>query len=114
MFFVFYEGEVYCVKVFSKEGIFLYDIGREGFCVIYFKGFFGFVVDRFNNLIVCDYESKSVWVFMLDGKFVNEIGEKEFIGNLVFWFVVILKNGLLFIINLVDNCIYVFEWNLFK
>lgn len=109
MFFVSYEGEVHCVKVFSKEGTFLYDIGREGPCATHLKGPFGFAVDRFNNLIVCDYESKSVRAFTLDGKFVNEIGEKELTGNLVPWSVAISKNGLLFITNPADNCIHVFE-----
>ena len=83
MFFVSYEGEVYCVKVFSKEGTFLYDIGMEGPCAAQWKGPFRFAVDRFNNLIVCDCESKSVRALTLDGKFVNEIGEQELTENVM-------------------------------
>lgn len=47
-----------CVKVFNKEGVFCCNIGMEGFYVRWLDGLFGFVVDKYNNLIVCDYESK--------------------------------------------------------
>ena len=91
--------------VFSKEGTFLYDIGREGSCASQLKGPFRFVVDRFNNSIVCDYESKSVRGFTLDGKFVNEIGEQELTENLVPWSVAISKNGQLFVTDPAVNCV---------
>ena len=109
MFFVSYDGEVHCVKVFSKEGIFLYNIGMEGPYATQLKGPFGFAVDRFNNLIICDYESKSIRVFTLDGKFLNEITDQGHTGNLVPWSVAISKNGQLFITNPADNCVHVFE-----
>ena len=109
MFFVSYDGEVHCVKVFSKEGVFLYDIGKEGPCATHLKGPFGFAVDRFNNLIVCDYESKSVRVFTLDGKFVSEIAEQEHTGNLVPWSVAISKKGQLFVTDPAKNCVHIFE-----
>ena len=109
MFFVSYDGEVHCVKVFTKEGIFLYNIGMEGPYATQLKGPFGFAVDRFNNLIICDYESKSIRVFTLDGKFLNEITDQGHTGNLVPWSVAISKNGQLFITNPADNCVHVFE-----
>lgn len=109
MFFVSYDGEAHYVKVFSKEGIFLYDIGSEGPCATKLKGPFGFAVDRFNNLVVCDYESKSVRAFTLDGKFVNKINEQEHSENVVPWSVAISKNGQIFVTDPADNCVHVFE-----
>ena len=55
------------VRVYNKEGVFLYDIGGEGFR--------GLAIDKFNNLIVCDSYKSALQVFALDGQFVNLIGE---------------------------------------
>lgn len=53
LYFVFY-GNVYYIKVFNKEGQFLYDIGREGFGEGQLSCFIGLVIDNFNNFIVFD------------------------------------------------------------
>ena len=107
MFFVSYDG-VHCVKVFSKAGVFLYDIGSEGPLARQLKGPFGFAVDRDNDLIVCDYDNRRLQAFTLEGKFVNKI-EQQFTENVVPWSVAISKNGQLFVTNPADNCIHVFE-----
>ena len=44
----------YCVKVFNKEGTFLYDIGSKGSGVEQLRYPEGVAVDAFDNLIVCD------------------------------------------------------------
>ncbi|KAL9984430.1 hypothetical protein ACROYT_G006719 [Oculina patagonica] len=107
MFFVSYDG-VHCVKAFSKEGLFLYDIGSEGPRARQLKGPFGFAVDRFNNLIVCDYDNQRLRAFTLDGEFVNEVGQ-QLTKHVVPWSVAISKNGQLLVTDPADNCVHVFE-----
>ena len=107
MFFVSYDG-LHCVKVFSREGTFLYDIGSEGPRARRLKGPFGFAVDRFNNLIICDYDNKSLQVFTLDGEFVNKV-EQQSTEDVLPWSVAISKNGHLFVTDPADNCVHVFE-----
>lgn len=72
MFFVSYPS-AQLVKVFSKEGEFLYDIDSEKSGGGYLSKPLGLVIDSFNNLVVCDGESSDLKVFTLDGKFVNKI-----------------------------------------
>ena len=72
MFFVSYPS-AHVVKVFSKEGEFLYDIGSEKSGDGYLNKPLGLVIDRFNNLVVCDGGSSDLRVFTLDGKFLNTI-----------------------------------------
>ena len=57
------------IKVFNKEGQFLYDIGREGSGDGQLSFPAGLAIDNFNNLIVSDKGQPKV--FSLDGKFVN-------------------------------------------
>ena len=68
-------------------------------------GPFGFAVDKYNNLIVCDYESKRLQVFTLDGKYVH--GEDQL--NVTPWSVAMSKKGQLFITDPTENCVHVFE-----
>lgn len=72
MFFVSYPS-AHVVKVFSKEGEFLYDIGSEESCDGQLSKPLGLVIDKFNNLVVCDGDNSDLKVFTLDGKFVNGI-----------------------------------------
>ena len=74
MFFVSYVW-AHCVKVFSKEGVFLYDIGSEGPGDAQLSGPDGLLIDKFNNLIVCDKRNRRIQVFSLDGKFINSVNE---------------------------------------
>ena len=75
MFFVSY-GWAYCVKVFSKEGVFLYDIGSEGSGDGQLNQPDGLAIDKFNNLIVCDKGNRRFQVFTLDGKFLYTIQQQ--------------------------------------
>lgn len=72
LFFVSYPS-AHVVKVFSKEGEFLYDIGSEKSGHGHLRKPLGLVIDRFNNLVVCDGDNSDLKVFTLDGKFVNRI-----------------------------------------
>ena len=72
MFFVSYPS-AHVVKVFSKEGEFLYDIGSEKSGEGYLNKPLGLLIDSFNNLVVCDGANSDLKVFTLDGKIVNRI-----------------------------------------
>jgi len=72
MFFVSYPL-AHVVKVFSKEGEFLYDIGSEKSGNGHLSKPLGLAIDRFNNLVVCDGGNSELKVFTLDGKFINKV-----------------------------------------
>ena len=74
MFFVSYRL-LHCVKVYGKEGVFLYDIGSEGSGDGQLKKPDELTIDKFINLIVCDSGNSRLQVFSLDGKFVNSVTE---------------------------------------
>ena len=101
--FVSYPN-AHCVKVFSNEGEFLYDIGTEGpgklDCPV------GLAVDKFNNLIVCSYEN--VKVFTLEGTFVNSIIEQSTQLHSAFS-VAVSNTGQVFITDVGKHCVHVFE-----
>jgi len=75
-FFVSYQG-AHCINVFNKEGVFLYQIGSEGSGDGQFRHPSGIIIDKFNNLIVCDCGNDRLQVFALDGKFLNSVKEVE-------------------------------------
>ena len=99
MFFVSYP-KVHCVKVFSKEGVFLYNIGSEGSGEGQFTRPWGLVVDAFDNLIVCDFGNDRLQMFTLDGKFLTSFDQeiKEP------WAATVCKNGDLLVTDLGKHC----------
>ncbi|KAL9984414.1 hypothetical protein ACROYT_G006702 [Oculina patagonica] len=104
MYFASY-GNAHCVKVFNKEGEFLYDIGSEGSGDGQLGCPSGIVIDKFNNLIVCDGENNRLQVFALDGKFVNSVkGEMK-----VPWSVAVTKDGHMLVCDILSDCIQVFQ-----
>ena len=72
MFFVSYPL-ARVVRVFSKEGEFLYDIGSEKPSDGHLSKPLGLVIDPFNNLVVCDGGNSDLKVFSLEGKFLYKI-----------------------------------------
>ena len=105
MFFVSY-GRAHCVKVFSKEGVFLYDIGSEGSGDGQLKKPVGLTIDKFNNLIVCDYGNSRLQVFTLDGKFLYTIQQQ--MKYLPFSNSVAVSNtGYLYVAE--EDCVHVFQ-----
>ena len=104
MFFVSYGG-AHCVKVLSKEGVFLYNIGSVGSVDGQLNNPIGLAIDKFNNLIVCDYGNNRLQVFSLDGKFVNSVNE----GLKYPCSVTIKKDGNLLVCDLLKYCIHVFQ-----
>ena len=104
MFFVSY-GWAHCVKMFSKEGVFLYDIGSGGSGDGQLKQPDGLTIDKFNNLIVCDRGNRRLQVFSLDGKFVNLANEGlQFTSS-----VAINKDGNVLVCDSRKHCIHVFQ-----
>ena len=105
MFFVSY-GWAHCVKVFSKEGVFLYDIGSEGSGDGQLDHPDGLAIDKFNNLIVCDSGNSRLQVFTLDGKFLYTIQQQ--IKDLPLLKSVAVSNtGYLYVLD--GDCVHVFQ-----
>ena len=77
MFFVSYDS-LHCVKTFSDEGQFLYEIGCKGTGDGQLRSPQGLVIDKLNNLVVCDTDNKRLQVFSLEGKFLNSVTEDVF------------------------------------
>ena len=81
-----------CIKVFSMEGKFLYNIGSEGSDDGQLNRPIGLAIDKFNNLIVCDNGNRRLQIFRLDGKFVSKI-EKQCLKDVrAPWFVSVSNN----------------------
>ena len=104
MFFVSY-GRAHSVKVFSKEGVFLYNIGSGGSGDGQLNKPDGLAIDKFNNLIVCDQYNNRLQVFSLDGKFVNSVNE----GMKVPCSVAINKDGNVLVCDFRKHCIHVLQ-----
>ena len=75
MFFVSY-AKLHCVKTFSDEGQFLYEIGCKGTGDGQLRSPQGLAIDKLNNLVVCDSDNKRLQVFSLEGKFLNSVTEE--------------------------------------
>ena len=104
MFFVSYVW-ARCVKVFSKEGVFLYDIDSEGSGDGQLNQPDGLAIDKFNNLIVCDSGNSRLQVFSLDGKFVNSVTEGMDSPRSV----AVTNDGNVLVCVLNKHCIQVFQ-----
>ncbi len=103
------DEKAHCVRVFSKEGKFLYNIGSEGSGDGQLKKPAGLAINRFNNLIVCDNGNRRLQFFTLDGKFVTKI-EQHFIkdGSALF-FVAVSNDGHVFVTDAAKKCVHVFQ-----
>ena len=106
-FFVSYHSAC-CVKVFNKEGVFLYNIGSKGSGDGQFIGPGGLAVDTFGCLIVCDCDNNRLQVFTLDGKFVTKI-EPQHTGLGTPLSVAVSNDGRLFVTDVWEHCIHVFQ-----
>ena len=96
------------VKVFSKDGVFLYSIGtlRSGHGQLYYPA--GLAVDSFSNLVVCDSLNSRIQVFTLDGKLVSKIqGQHTGLGYP--FSVALSPTGQLCIADTKKDCVHVFQ-----
>ena len=102
-FFVSYSTAG-CVKVFNKEGLFLFNIGSKGSGEGQFNCPWGLVVDAFDNLIVIDIHNKTMQMFTLDGEFLGSFDEE----NRNLRDITVCKNGDLLVTNISrDNCVLI-------
>ena len=76
-FYVSYPG-AHCVKVFDKRGVFLHDIGCEGSNDGQFNYPVGLVIDKYNQLVVCDVKNGRLQFFNLKGKFLSKLWDQCF------------------------------------
>ena len=106
-FFVSYP-HAHCVKVFNNAGVYQYNIGCEGSGdgQLWFPT--GLVIDKFNQLIVCECGNKRLQRFTLEGKFLTKITGQHFFP-IYLCSVAVNKNGNVLVTDLVKNCIYVFH-----
>ena len=94
--FVVSYPRLHCVKVFSNEGVSLYDIGSFGSGDGQLNRPIGLAVDAFNQLIVCDTRNRRLQVFTLNGKFLYSIKPdplKVFSYANEPWFVTVSNNN---------------------
>ena len=106
-FFVSYYWAC-CVKVFNKEGVFLYNIGSRGSGDGQLSRPAGLAVDTFGRLIVCDCDNKRLQVFTLDGKFVTKIKpQRTGLGTPLS--AAVFNDGRLFVTDVWEHCIHVFQ-----
>ena len=71
-FFVSYP-ESNCIKVYDKAGVYLHDIGCEGSNDGQFCYPVGIVIDKYNQLIVCDVNNQRLQLFTISGKFLSKL-----------------------------------------
>ena len=99
---------VHNVKVFSNDGVFLYNIGTPGFgdgqlyCPV------SLAVDSFSNLVVCDPGNSRIQIFTLDGIFVSKI-QGHHTGLAWPYFVSVSPTGQLCITDPPKHCVHVLQ-----
>lgn len=103
---VYHQGQYFVsyrmahsVKVFSEEGVPLYDIGE-------FEGPASLAIDKFDQLIVCDAVKSSVQILTLDGKVVGWLVRELGICPCS---VAVTRNGGALVSDVNKNRIYVFQ-----
>ena len=96
------------IKVFNKEGKFLYNIGSEGSGDGQLKSPVGLAIDKFNNLIVCDRENGRLQIFRPDGTFVTKIEEHFRTDDRAPMYVAVSIDGHVFV-TVSNDCVYVFH-----
>ena len=106
-FFVSYP-DANRVMAFNNRGEYVHDIGSEGSGDGQLMFPSGLVVDKFDHLIVCDTGNRRLQLFTLDGKFITRISE-SFFENGGLASCAVSNNGHLFVSDIDNNCVYVFN-----
>ena len=76
-FFVSYPL-AHCIKVFDKTGVHLCDTGCMGSNDGEFSRPLGLLVDKYNQLVVCDGNNRRLQLFSLSGTFLSKLQGKYF------------------------------------
>ena len=103
------DAQANCIKVFSKEGKLLYNIGSEGSGDGQLLHPVGLVIDKFNNLIVCDTGNRRLQVFGLDGTFVTKTEKPSSEDGSTLWSVAMANNENVFATDFLCDSVYVFQ-----
>ena len=103
------DAKANCIKVFSEEGKFLYNIGSEGPGDGQLNHPTGVAIDKFNNLIVCDRDNRRLQIFRLDGTFVTKIEEHFSKDGGILHYVAVSNDGHVLVIDVSNDCVHVFQ-----
>ena len=76
-FYVSYPRD-HCIKVFNQTGVYLHDVGCQGSNDGQFNYPSGLVIDKYNQLIVCDEDKRRLQLFNLSGKFLQKLQGEHF------------------------------------
>ena len=95
------------IKVFDKTGVYIHDIGCEGSSNGQFNYPVGLVIDKLNQLIVCDVNNRRLQLFTLSGKFLRKFNGEYFNNNKP-WCAALNNNGNLIVADQFGNCIFVY------
>ena len=101
-----------CIKVFSKEGKFLYNNGSEGPGDGQLYHPVGLAFDKFNslnNLIVCNRGNRRLQIFKVDGTFVSKIAEHFSKDNRIPTSVAVSNDGHVLATDASKDCVHVFQ-----
>ena len=107
-FYVSYPWD-HCIKVFDKTGVYLHDIGSKGSNDGQLNYPVGLVIDKCNQLIVCDVVNHRLQFFTLSGKFLRELQGEYFNYNRP-WYAAVNNNGNLTVAGQSGNCVFVNSW----
>lgn len=108
--------EANCIKVFSMEGQFAFNIGNTT-CISklaskdrngVLNGPRGLSADKHGNLIVCDFLNSRLQLFTPDGLFVSTI-EKQLRQGVGPYSVAVLNDGRMLMIDILGHSIHVFQ-----
>ena len=112
---VFHQNKFYVsyplahvVKVFDKTGVYLHNIGCKGLNDGQLLYPSGLVVDKHNQLIVCDVVNRRLQLFTLSGKFLSKLEGEYFKDNMP-GFAALSNNGNLFVADQFGNLIFAFN-----
>ena len=104
-FYVSYP-EAQSVKVFDKTGVFLHDIGCVGSNDGQFDCPVGLVIDKYNQLVVCDVNNGRLQFFTLTGKFLSKLQGEYFHTSRPYYVVVNNNDNNLFVADLANVHIF--------
>ena len=99
------DRDSHIIKVYNKEGKFMYEFGQHGNGDGEMNHPTGLAVDKTGQLLVCSEDNHRVQVFTLDGEFITKFGEygKE-IGQMIRpTSVSVLKSGLIVVCEFENN-----------
>ena len=97
-----------CVKLFNNAGVYQYGISCEGYGDGQLMFPTGLVIDKFNQLIVCDTGNSRLQIFALDDKFVAKITGQHSV-NSALCNVAYNKRGSVLVTDSNKNYIYVYH-----